>query len=273
MKEFDEIYTLDLEGDSRSAEINQAMFPNGCHFDPNTRIWCATISRLNTHINCSKSDLLYTVTLVCKLPETARQYDDPPRINGRYIFDTGIFHNKESQVRINDIFRTVTNKWTHDLEANRIIKVTTDYDKFLSVLVDFLIICSSNDKRIYVKPYIDKTGKLYNYDKLALANAVKDRDIDLTGKESYRIVNDDGRVTSAMRNYNLLDRIVVWNPKDWERTASQGIEPDNEKFMNNGIIHNIEDTEQLNYRIWEETALMRKKHMMKERISKLSEDF
>lgn len=36
--------TIDFEGDALHKSINQRIFPKGCHFDPGTRVWCATIS-------------------------------------------------------------------------------------------------------------------------------------------------------------------------------------------------------------------------------------
>lgn len=38
------IATFDVEGDGLDRAINQNIFPDGCHLDPNTRCWCATFT-------------------------------------------------------------------------------------------------------------------------------------------------------------------------------------------------------------------------------------
>ena len=53
--------TIDIEGDGISKDINQKLFPNGGHYDPETRIWCVTFTDDNG-----------TDTYVCKLPPTPR---------------------------------------------------------------------------------------------------------------------------------------------------------------------------------------------------------
>lgn len=58
----DKFITIDLEGDGCSKDINQKLFPEGGHYDPETRIWCVTFA-------CSED----TVTYVCKLPNRPRE--------------------------------------------------------------------------------------------------------------------------------------------------------------------------------------------------------
>jgi hypothetical protein len=55
------IVTIDIEGDALSKDINQKLFPEGGHYDPDTRIWCVTFAHDSE-----------TYTYVCKLPNTVR---------------------------------------------------------------------------------------------------------------------------------------------------------------------------------------------------------
>lgn len=57
------IATLDVEGDGLDRDINQKLFPDGAHIDPNSRVWCATFTiRHNQGVN--------TYTFVSKLNGT-----------------------------------------------------------------------------------------------------------------------------------------------------------------------------------------------------------
>lgn len=56
------LVTIDIEGDALVAEINQRLFPEGGHYDPDTRLWCITFT-----------DDKGTDTYVCKLPTQPRQ--------------------------------------------------------------------------------------------------------------------------------------------------------------------------------------------------------
>lgn len=55
------LVTIDIEGDALVAEINQRLFPEGGHYDPDTRLWCITFT-----------DDKGTDTYVCKLPTQPR---------------------------------------------------------------------------------------------------------------------------------------------------------------------------------------------------------
>ena len=79
------IVAMDLEGDGLSAQINQKIFPNGNHFDPNTRIWCASIA--TKVIGDSKlihSEIL-THTMCAKLNGTRPIIDDNGRMAGMTV--------------------------------------------------------------------------------------------------------------------------------------------------------------------------------------------
>lgn len=65
MKKF---VTFDMEGDSLSRDVNQRLFPEPPHYDPETRIWCATM------YNGTR-----TMTYVCKLPAEPRTLPDGTR--------------------------------------------------------------------------------------------------------------------------------------------------------------------------------------------------
>lgn len=54
--------TIDIEGDGCSRDINQKLFPEGGHYDPETRIWCVTFAHDKE-----------TYTYVCKLPNRPRE--------------------------------------------------------------------------------------------------------------------------------------------------------------------------------------------------------
>ena len=54
--------TIDLEGDALSRDINKKIFPEGGHYDPETRLWCMTMYNGDRNI-----------TYVCKLPEEPRK--------------------------------------------------------------------------------------------------------------------------------------------------------------------------------------------------------
>ena len=71
---------------------------------------------------------------------------------------------------------------------------------------------------------------------------------------------------------NILNNIRTWKCKEWTKTTPQ-IHNDNETFMNDGIQHNIEDSEQLCYRIVKQTEICRKIYRIKEREEKISNDF
>ena len=55
------IATIDIEGDGLSKDLNQKLFKNGGHYDPDTRLWCITFT-----------DDKGTDTYVCKLPPIPR---------------------------------------------------------------------------------------------------------------------------------------------------------------------------------------------------------
>ena len=54
--------TMDIEGDGLSRDINQKIFPEGGHYDPDTRLWCVTFAIRDI-----------TRTYVCKLPNKPRE--------------------------------------------------------------------------------------------------------------------------------------------------------------------------------------------------------
>ena len=77
------IVTIDIEGDGLSRDLNKKLFPEGGHYDPDTRLWCITFT-----------DDKGTDTYVCKLPTQPRQgrkaYHEaatkvPKEINGHKV--------------------------------------------------------------------------------------------------------------------------------------------------------------------------------------------
>lgn len=270
-KVFNKFCTLDCEGDARSARINQAMFPKGCHFDPDTRVWCVTTCLYNEEI-----DEIKEYILVCKLPNKPREYPKDkngnyPWIAGKVYKDTGIYHDVNSKVYKQEIeaglsveidneevnYDSVYLFQTGKKKVIRSVMVFDNVYQYFGNIHFHLKALISKNYKIYVKPYIDKAGKRYNYDKLALE----------TQFNRYLSVN-----VISNNNYPELNQIQTWNPKEWVG-SKQAQDFNNERWMAKAIKHNMDDTEELLYRIWEQTQICRKMYRAAEKEEAIKGDF
>jgi hypothetical protein len=272
---FDKIAIIDLEGDGAKATINQQLFPNGCHLDPDTRIWCATVVYRDE--TDWKERFTYAATWVCKLPSEPRKYPNPMPYwqNGtrRYAIDTGIYHYPQIQVdekRIDGLF-----------EQKYIKVATSDYKDFLNRLAHLLNDNYNRGIHTYCKAYV-RDGKVYNYDKLLLKKEFDKYEI----QHVYYKPGVTIETVNQIEKYDVLDYVeeFVVPVGEWNETHKQEVtfKPDmsydekvqaNEKFMNNGIQHNIEDSLQLANYIWNKYDVYRKQHDITTRKCVFEEDF
>ena len=122
--------TIDIEGDGLKSSINQKLFPNGNHFDPDTIMWCITF--------CNQD--YDTLTLVKKLPSVKR-----------------MVHGVKDM--LNSSYHEITTVIPKVIDNHEIIEFT-DWNEFLKEIT-WQIMISEGD--IYSKGY----GK-YNYDAMVL---------------------------------------------------------------------------------------------------------
>lgn len=193
---------LDLEGDGLSKDINKKIFPQSPHWDPNTRIWCASF----TKYGIAKP---ITETYVCKLDNKPRYVG---KLNGVYYY-TRSYHYKSTIIPV-------------DIEDAQIYRFdSTDYETFLKVLQTKIISCYMSDCELVVKPYGN-----YNYDNWLLKKELN--------KFGIR---------------PLKSNFLMFQPSIWEETSKQVHTnqcKDNQSFLEAGIKHNIEDSQQLYNRIF-----------------------
>lgn len=122
--------TIDIEGDGLKSSINQKLFPNGNHFDPDTIMWCITF--------CDQD--YNTLTLVKKLPSVKR-----------------MVHGVKDM--LNSSYHELTTVIPKVIDNHEIIEFT-EWNEFLKEIT-WQIMISEGD--IYSKGY----GK-YNYDAMVL---------------------------------------------------------------------------------------------------------
>lgn len=211
------IITLDLEGDALKKEINQKLFPTGCHFDPNTRLWCATFT---TRVN----GIIKTITFVTKLNGTREIYNKDAYGNDRLCGMTTAEHYASTIIptNLNTIF------------GPHKIKPCDDTITFMKATMQALVGFSRNYE-IWVKGY---NG--YLYDRIALLNSL------------VKLFPNDNQVINEFNGLNIRFRDAAAEfPKlqvNWPGTTEQvqiGDFKDNQEYLNTGIIHNIEDSYQL----------------------------
>lgn len=221
MIEIKKIVTLDLEGDGLKKEINQKLFPTGCHFDPGTRIWCATLTTR------SKEGRIVTDTYTTKLNGTRAIY-----VNDRMVGMTTAEHYASTVIptEVNTIF------------GKHHIRPCDTIDIFMKELILELCNYSSNGYEIWIKGYRDIAGNYYKYDRIALLNATY-KVFNKTSKKTINLafVNNGIKFRDAAAEFPKLQ-------VNWPGTTEQvqiGDFKDNQPYMNTGIIHNIEDSYQL----------------------------
>lgn len=122
--------TIDIEGDGLKSSINQKLFPNGNHFDPDTIMWCITF--------CDQD--YDTLTLVKKLPPEKR-----------------MVHGVKDM--LNSSYHEITTVIPKVIDNHEIIEFT-DWQEFLKEIT-WQIMISEGD--IYSKGYGE-----YNYDAMVL---------------------------------------------------------------------------------------------------------
>lgn len=199
------IITIDLEGDGLDKSINQSIFPNGCHLDPNTRIWCCTITW----------DKGVSKTLVCKLPSIERAVVND---EGEVVGLTKAVHYDDTVVP-----ETI---WANGVKHK--IDSYNDYKEFIKAIWSLIDVISVANGKLYAKGY----GK-YNYDKLLLEIIFK--------KFGYEIPDWWDRVWVNAGEDRLVNKL--W--KETPSQIHSGTYIPNQQYMNYGIQHNIVDSEQL----------------------------
>lgn len=199
------IITIDLEGDGLDKSINQSIFPNGCHLDPNTRIWCCTITW----------DKGVSKTLVCKLPSIERAVVND---EGKVVGLTKAVHYDDTVIP-----ETI---WANGVKHK--IDSCDDYKVFIGKIWAMINVIASGEDKLYAKGY----GK-YNYDKLLLEIIFK--------KFEYEIPDWWDRVWVNAGEDRLVNKL--W--KETPSQIHSGTYIPNQQYMNYGIQHNIVDSEQL----------------------------
>lgn len=220
------IVTLDLEGDGLKKEINQKLFPTGCHFDPGTRIWCATFTT-------RKEGLIRTATYVTKLNGTRPVYVKDANGNDRMAGMTTAEHYASTVIP--------TEVKSRFGEHHTIIACDTinSLTKQITMALGLL----SGNYEIWIKGYRDKEGNYYKYDQIALLNSL----YKLWPEVDENVIDKQFNDTLNVKFRDAAEEF----PKlqvNWPGTTEQvqiGDFKDNQTYMNTGIIHNIEDSYQL----------------------------
>lgn len=220
------IQTIDVEGDSLHRSINKKLFPNGCHFDPGTRLWSVSITMRN--LLYSKEEIINqglpeinVYTYVCKLPNTPRMIYD---YNGRIIGRTVAIHEKSTIVPHCKHWR---GNIIHPEIAYNIVEIP-DYVEFLTKVANVIDnVMSRPDplETVRNQPIISKGYGNYNYDYIALKNAC----------DKYGVKFDGSNMIS-------INAPQLGTHK--EITPGQFV--NNQKYFYDGLQHNIEDSIELN---------------------------
>lgn len=181
---------LIVNGDGVHRDINQSIFPEGNHFDPNTTIWCVTFC----------SNLNYSRTYFKKLPDKDHRRN-VIRPDGTIWGTVNSYHNPESQ------------PYDYSDKTKFCNYSDRTYEDFLRALARYIQSFKDEGDTLYFKSYKD-----YEYDKDLLT-------------VNFNKYNIDTECLSCLKAVNIR------TPSTWQQIK----DPDNEKFMNNGIRHNIED--------------------------------
>lgn len=227
------ILTLDLEGDGLSADINQQLFPNDNHQDPNTIIWCATIAYRDDN------NKLITNTYVAKLPNHTREVKDG--------IMTKAYHEDSTYVP--------KKIWSNGEFHERIKEFKSEFE-LLNGLTHDLYDLHRNGYKIYCKGY----GK-YNYDYLAMYNSLN--------RINKGLASSFDDLFGKHIGFNNASELYPEINKHWVETSKQiktGKWVDNQKYMSCGIKHNIEDAIQL-------LNILPKYIEQKNKLDSLNEDF
>lgn len=222
MYDIKKFIAIDIEGDGLDKSINQKIFPDGCHIDPNTRIWCATIA-----IRSVATGAINTRTYVTKLNGT-RAVIGP---NGRMAGMTTAEHYKET---------TIPKQMETIFGSHEVIECPNEQVLLTRLLSEINYLTCNLRNYIWIKGYGE-----YKYDYMAIINSLD------------RLFKTDPRYDDKLKELiNSVFGAYIYNattefPRitvDWPGTTEQisaGRFKDNQTYMNTGIRHNIEDTVQL----------------------------
>ncbi len=193
---------IDLEGDALNRFYNRQVFPNGNHFDPDTRIWCCSIYGGNNNI----------VTYCCKLPSTTRTLPRP-------------YKDKYG----NEYWTTTSKHLTNTIIPKKLngynITAIDDYQEFLNRINGVLGIAKDFKAIVYFKGF----GLKHDYDYELL-------------KVNFNKYNIPTNNLSVLRNA-YKDFTIPWTPTSAQVQSGQSIP--NQEYLEKGIIHNIEDVQEL----------------------------
>lgn len=114
--------TLDCEADGLSKEYNRQVFPEGNHFDPESRIWSVTF--------CCPD--MITRTFVSKIPYTRQLPGYYRHRNGTMMNRTLAYHNPANVVPKNLVIND---------GSSHVVEEITDYIQFLTELRDIIDKC------------------------------------------------------------------------------------------------------------------------------------
>lgn len=209
-----DIMTIDIEGDGVSGQLRDLLFPKFGHFDKDTIPWC--ISMRDGH---------GMETYVCKLPPEGRKLD-------RGIYS---FCHREGTVVPKEL-----NGYSITEYQNR--------DRMIIDVIQKIYYRSCRGNYTYFKSYWDSKYRMtFQYDKVLLQTYMYGA-IKRCYKES-----DQDHIIRLTNHALLFMKPVGFRKGIWEKTTEQGNNPmgDDEVFISQGIMHNIEDTEQL-YRLIQE---------------------
>lgn len=239
MNDLTAIITIDIEGDGLDRSINKRLFPNGNHFDPDTRIWCVSFAvraLSDNPFNKEIEELLQyhtsVYTYVCKLPEHTRKLPLPYWRNGEYCWYTSAHHLKGTKVPHCKNARDIL----HPGVEYSIVEVP-DYYEFLTKVVnviDNILSRPSPIDKIPTQPIISKGYGNYNYDYQVLSNACSKYAIKFNGSSMIHL--------SGVPYLNSTKQV------------STGHNIPNQRYLLNGIEHNIDDTLLLNEYIYNNLA-------------------
>jgi hypothetical protein len=252
--EFRSIHTIDIEGDGLHRSINQKLFPDGCHLDPYTRIWCVTFTMRATpnyeesiYNEYQGKFMTRAVTYVCKLPDHVRALPRPYWIDGIRHICTTAKHLKSTIVprRIDALDKLSSVEYE--------ICTIPDYVEFLSYISDIIdnrLPRTPTGKNL---PLISKGYGNYNYDYLVLKNACDKHGIKFDGSSMIHL--------SDVPNLNSTEQVEPGNNRP------------NQEYMNIGVQHNIEDALKLSDYVYNNSNYVKKLINNKIRQQQMNQDF
>lgn len=237
-----------MNGDGLHRSINQKLFPDGCHLDPDTRIWCVSFAMRDISDNPTDTEVL---TYVCKLPDYVRALPRPYWVDGTRHICTVAKHLKSTKVPCRYKERLPRHPGVISC-----VKEFTDYEEFLSKVanvIDNIISRPSPIDKIPMQPIISKGYGNYNYDYLVLKNACDKYGIKFNGSCMISLSN--------VPNLNSTEQV------------SPGNDISNQQYLETGIEHNIDDTIALNEYIYNNLDLSIKQINNTIRQQQINQDF